>query len=161
MIKKKIYFCISHSAYGTKIQEIYATAVSRISTQLNDVYMINVTNTEKIPDECNLLIIPRITEDLKKKKKDKIVDYINNGGNLLILQEAKSLIHSEDMPNYQEILDLYGVSISDTIIMEGNSEFMLTGKPDYVIPQVNKDSSIGKNMQENSKLFMIYLIPPI
>lgn len=154
--KKNIYFCISHSAYGTKIQEIYATAVSRISTQLNDVYMINLSNAEVIPDNCDILIIPRVTEDFSVEEKNKIIDYINRGGNIIALQEAKSLIDCGDTPNYQEILDMYGVSISDSIVMEGTSEFMLSGKPDFVIPQVNKESCIGKYMEDNSKLFMIY-----
>lgn len=154
--KKSIYFCVTHSAYGTKIQEIYATAVSRLSTQLNDVYMINISNTEKIPDDCDVLIIPRVTEDFTMEEKNKIIDYINRGGNIIALQEAKSLIDSGETPNYQEILDLYGVSISDSIVMEGTPEYMLSGKPDFVIPQINKQSSIGKNMEENAKLFMIY-----
>ena len=154
--KKNIYFCVTHSAYGTKIQDIYATVVSRMSNQLNDVYMINISNTEKIPDDCDILIIPRITEDFSTEEKNKVIDYINKGGNIIALQEAKSLIDSSDTPNYQEILDLYGVNISDGILMEETSEYMLSGKPDFIIPQVNKQSSIGKSMQENAKLFMIY-----
>lgn len=154
--KKNIYFCISHSAYGTNIQEIYATVVSRLSTQLNDVYMINISNAEKIPDDCSILIIPRVIEDFSEEEKNKIIDYINNGGDIIALQEAKSLIDSTDTPNYQQILDMYGVSISDGIVMEGSSDYMLSGKPDFIVPQINKESSIGKSLEDNSKIFMIY-----
>lgn len=154
--KKNIYFCISHSAYGAEIQNIYATIISRISTKLNDIYMINITNAEKIPDDCDVLIISRVVEDFSDEEKSKLVDYINNGGDIVVLQDAKTLIKSQDTPNYQEILDMYGVNISDSLIMESGSENMLINMPDFILPKVNEQSNIGKKLENDARLFMIY-----
>ena len=50
------------------------------------------------------------------------------------------------MTNFQKVLDEYGVSNSNGVILEGDSNKMVSGASNFVIATINNNSSITKNM---------------
>ena len=107
--RKKIYLYTTHSTYKDYPEAYFATLINKLEGKLNEINYLDLTETNSIPDDCDCLLIPTLGEDISENERDILINYINNGGNILILQESYSIIDS-DLPNFQSVIDLYGIS---------------------------------------------------
>ena len=81
--KPKVYFLMGHNEFSPSN---YLSALSNyIENDVNDVDSLNLLTTE-VPAECDLLIICDPTQDFEDIVTEKIENYIENGGNILWLQ---------------------------------------------------------------------------
>ncbi|MBP3501882.1 MAG: Gldg family protein [Clostridia bacterium] len=151
---KKIYLYINHSTYKDYPEAYFSTLISKLEGKVNEINYLDLSTEENIPDDCNCLVIPTLGEDISEKERDILINYINNGGNILILQESYAIINT-DLPNFKSVIDLYGISFSDGIVMEGNTENMLNNIPEFIVEKINTDSTIGKNLNKNSKILLV------
>ena len=134
----KIYFVTNHMVYSNAFQ----TAKELLKNEANEVEDLDLLVKGEIPADCNVLVLTSLQEDFSEYEKDLIVNYINNGGNMMILAEPN--YRKAELPNFNLILDLYGVSVSEGIIFETNDKKMLNGYPNFVLPTINATSSITK-----------------
>ena len=51
-----------------------------------------------------------------------------------------------DMPNFQAVLDEYGVSVSEGYLLEGDANQMMAGAPNFIIAPINSSSELVKNI---------------
>ena len=89
--------------------------------------------TSDFPDDCNVLIIATPTQDFTEVETNKILNYINNGGNILWFNNAVTT----SLSNVQKVLDTYGVSIGNGIIKETDSDRMLPGAQGFILPSLS------------------------
>lgn len=89
-------------------------------------------------------------EDISSVEKEYIVNYINNGGKILLLEDANVL--NKNLPNYQSILDLYGISVSSGVLMEQSADKMVYNKPGFIITETSQNTSLTQKL--NMKLNM-------
>lgn len=152
----KIYICMDKSVYAEKY---YLSFVSIASALGVDTYGLNLASDMNIPDDCEcLVIVPLVYRnedgtatmiDFTDEEKNVIVDYINKGGNILFLQESKSLINTET-PNLDYIMGLYGISISDGIVCQGDNN--IQNKISYIYPEIETNNNILKAIKNDSKV---------
>ncbi len=114
---------------------------------------LDTTNAKKfeIPKDADLLILPTLTSDLNKKVSDKIKDYILAGGNILIFNDP-NIEKKGEFTNYNEILDLYGISFANTFVVE-DSDHAITGTDSYMFGTVSETSEISRNINVSPILF--------
>ena len=86
-----------------------------------------------MPNDCDCLIIATPTEDFTEVETNKIIDYINDGGNILWFNNART----DDLPNVQKVLDLYGVKIGEGEVRETDSNKMLPGANGFILPNIS------------------------
>ena len=101
----------------------------------------------KVPEDCSCLIIPTPTEDISEEEKSYLINYINNGGNIMLLQDANIL--KTNTPNFQSILDMYGFSVSEGVVMEQDENKMVYNMPGFVITDVGTYTSLTKKLNMN------------
>ena len=155
-IENKMYICMDKSVYSEKY---YLSFVSIASSLGIDTYGLNLAEDMKIPNDCECLVIVPIADraddgsitmsDFSDEERDVIVEYINNGGNILFLQESKTLTNAET-PNLDYIMGLYGINISDGIICQENNN--IQDKISYVYPCVELENDILKTVNKDSKI---------
>ena len=97
-----------------------------------DVADLDLLTTE-FPEDCDVLVIATPTEDFTELETDKIINYINNGGNILWLSNAKTT----ELANVQKVLDMYGVSVGNGIVRETDSDRMLPGSQNFILPSLS------------------------
>ncbi|MBQ3407697.1 MAG: Gldg family protein [Clostridia bacterium] len=151
-----VYICLDKSIYSEKM---YTTFVNIVGVLGYDTYGLNLSTDKNIPDNCKCLVIPPLVQrneegeirvsDFSDEEKEIIVNYINNGGNILFLQESKSVVQG-DTPNLDYIMSLYGVSISDGIVCQADNK--IQNIPSYIYPTINTNNSIFKNINDKSKV---------
>lgn len=111
--KPKVYFMNNHTEFAI---DYFSSLIEKMENDANEVEEIDLFAKGAIPEDCNVLIIPTLSEDITVQEKEEIIKYINNGGELLILNGP--VPEKVNFSNFQPILDLYGVSMMKGIIYE-------------------------------------------
>ena len=140
-VKPKIYFLTGHNMYS---DDYFQYLKNAFIEEVNEVAQLNLLTAGKVPDDCNVLVITALKEDIKEMEKDRLIDYIKKGGEILLLLDPN--LDNIKLANFQKVLDEYGVSISNGFILEGDSNKMISGAPNFVISTINRSSAITKNM---------------
>lgn len=140
-VKPKIYFLTGHNLYSETYFQYLQNALIE---EVNEVEQLDLMTAGKVPDDCNALIITALKEDLKEVEKDRLIDYTKKGGKILLLLDPN--LDKIELPNFQKVLDEYGISNSEGIVIEGDTSKMIYGAPNFVITSINSNSSITKNI---------------
>lgn len=102
--------------------------------EINDVETLDLLVTGKIPDDTSLIIIGSPTKDFMDQEVEILTNYINQGGKILWMNDP--VLSEEKFPNMQKILDLFGASFQDGIILEQDETKMALQSPNYIIPNI-------------------------
>ena len=149
-VKPKVYFLEGHNAYS-KLNFQYLTEALTIDT--NEIEYVDLQKVGNIPEDCKVLVITTLKEDITAKEKDAIISYIHKGGEILLLLNPN--IEKVNKPNFQTVLDEYGVSISEGVILEGDTNQMMMD-PYFVITPINNESEIVRNISMGLNACMMY-----
>lgn len=147
--EKKTYIYLEKSVYNEKY---FSTLIKRIKYMGNGIEKLELSKNNNIPEDCNCLVIPPLLTDISDQEKNIIVDYINNGGNIMFLEESKSLLKTET-PNLNFIMNLYGFSISEGVIIETDNR--VQKDPGVIYANINLDNDIYKTLNKNSKITLV------
>lgn len=143
--KPKIYFLSNHIMYD---MQYYSIIMESMKNDANEVETLDIISKGEIPDDTDCLVITTLREDITELERDKIIEYIKNGGEILLMCGPN--ITNASLENFQKVLDEYGVTISNGVVFEGNNANMLNGYPDFIIETVQNTSVTQKlNMTLN------------
>lgn len=145
----KIYFATNHVYYSDQ----YEMLKEYLKNEANDVSTLDLLVSGKVPDDCDVLVITTLEEDYTEYEANLVIDYINNGGNLMILEEPN--YKGLTLTNFQKILDQYGASISNGVIYETDESNEISGYPNFIIPQVSYSSDITKYIASDGAVALI------
>lgn len=149
-VKPKIYFLTGHNLYSTSYLQYLQNAIIEEANEVDD---LDLMTTGEVPEDCNVLVITALKEDIKELEKDSLIKYIQKGGKILLLLDAN--LNNVKLTNFQKVLDEYGVSVSNGIILEGDTSKMVSGAPNFVIATMNSSSSITKNINMDMNVCLI------
>ena len=89
---------------------------------------------DEIPQDAQGIVINAPTSDYSEEDADKILRYLDQGGNALIVPTWTN----EEMQNFEQILNYYGVSLVDGMIVEEDrSHYYQT--PYWLFPSVAQE----------------------
>ena len=134
--KPQIYFLAGHGEYGIGESDPMEQLKVYIENDINDVNSLDLL-TSDMPETCDVLIIANPTSDFTDLETEKIQNYINNGGNIMWLQDPYAFNTNQgELKNVNKILSQYGISFSNGVVCETSSENMIINSPDLIIPQM-------------------------
>ena len=93
---------------------------------------LNLMDADAVPEDAQCLIINAPTSDFSEDDADKVITYLNNGGNLLVTTNSEV---TENMKNFESILSAYGISRQKGMIAESETS-MYYQNPFYLLPDV-------------------------
>ena len=131
--KPVIYFLKGHGEYSL---ESHLTILSLyLQNEVNEVKSLDLLVTNKVPEDISLLVICSPTQDFKDFETELIMEYINNGGKILFLNDSN---FKEELVNVQKILDVFGISFDNKgILFEEDSSKMVMQTPNLIIPSIS------------------------
>lgn len=142
--KPHIYILSGKAYYNT--QQALSNIVTQLQKDANEIEYLDILTTGSIPENCECLIITTLSKDLDEIEKDKIIEYIQNGGKIMMLT-SQNLFNIET-PNFNAVLAQYGITIGFGAIFEQDANKMLQA-PELVITDVNASymNKIDMNIQ--------------
>ncbi len=93
---------------------------------------LNLVSEEGVPDDCEALIIYSPARDISSKELTKIEDYMENGGNILLITDCDA----EGLENVEELMDEYGIEPVDGMVVEDDSNYFMSNYPNYLLPSI-------------------------
>lgn len=117
-----------------------------------EIKSLNLLSEEAVPDDAECLFIFAPATDLMKEEADKIISYLENGGKALIVSNYTD----EDMPNFESVLENYGVQPVDGIVLEGNTDNYVSQNPYYLLPNI-ESGEITSELSSQSRYVLVPL----
>lgn len=147
--KPKIYILSGNTYYDT--EQALQTVITELEDEANEVEYLDILITGSVPQDCKCLVITTLQKDLSELERDKILEYIQNGGKVMMLTSQNIL--QIDTPNFNQILAQYGISIGFGAIFEQDASKMLQNAPEFVITDVN--ASFMENIDMKMKMCFV------
>ena len=142
----KIYMVTGHGEL-----ELDSTFTDIIQKANIDTETINLMDYDAVPEDAAAVFVNAPTEDLSADDAEKILTYLNKGGDIFV----NTTYTGKDMPNFEKLLDFYGVQVSKGLIIETaqNSYYQ---DPFYLLPTIEYDSITSDIYSGNSYIFAPY-----
>ena len=112
---------------------------------------LNLITSESVPEDADCIMINAPQKDISADEKDRLLSYMENGGHVLLITDYMET----DTQNLDAVLENYGLSVSDCIIIEGNSQYYYPGYPSYLIPRIQSSEAVG-DMTSDDLVLMPY-----
>ena len=130
----KMYVATGHSEVA--LPDTLTKAFAKMNVETADLELLTA---EKIPDDCNILMINGPTSDLADNEKKIVLDYLKAGGNAIINLSYTT----EKMTNLEEVLEYYGIQSKQGIICETSGKYYYY--PNFIVPELGTDASEMEN----------------
>jgi len=126
----KIYFTEGHG------ERTFATAFTNGLKKENVEYeTVNLMDYDEIPDTAACLVINAPTADLSADDAEKVIRYLEQGGNVILVTE----LTEEATPNLDQVCDFMGVEIVPGVVVEQDAGNYYRN-PYYLLPKLSYGS---------------------
>lgn len=143
---------ILYTLEGHSEVELSTAMISSIEKENIEIKSLNLVTEESVPEDTDILMINGPQKDLSEEESQKIITYLENGGKAFIISNYTT----EDMPNFNSILEDYGVQTEDGVIIEGDSNNCIPQAPYYLVPDI-QNTDITSSLVSNNHYVLIPL----
>lgn len=141
----KIYLLEGHGE--TSFDDSFLSAIEKENV---DYETINLVNYDEVPGDAQCVMINSPTEDLSDDDTEKMLNYMNNGGDVLLI----SGYTGKELANFSSLLDYYGVSVSMGLVIEADKNYYYGRNPFYLFPDITYDSITSSAYNSGSYVFV-------
>lgn len=91
------------------------------------VNVVNVIADPTIPEDCDILVIMGLREDLSATETENICQFIEKGGDVIISNDINPTNQVIEMPNFNRVLNEYSMSLpNNMLVYENDSSKLVT-----------------------------------
>lgn len=126
----KFYLVTGHGELA--FEESFLSAIKKENVAYEELALYAA---DEIPEDAQGIIINAPTSDFSADDADKVIAYLEKGGNALLVPTVVDV----EMTNFEKILAYYGVSVVDGVIVEGDRNHYYQN-PYYLFPVIESDS---------------------
>ena len=120
----KIYKLIGHGEED--LNNVYKKQIEFAGYELNDLDLIN---TQKVPDDCEILFITTPQKDWTEQEKDLIDKYLASHSAIIFMD-----LTNQKFINIQALTKKYGFEFKNALVIENNGENFVRDYKTYLIP---------------------------
>lgn len=117
----------------TALSGSFTEAVEKLNVELKS---LNLLENEAIPEDAEGLIINAPVKDFSSDDVKKVLAYLENGGKAVITAGYTT----ENMTNFESLLEAYGVTVVDGMIAEGSTSAYYQN-PFYLLTKASSDDA--------------------
>ena len=100
---------------------------------------LSLLTESAVPADCSALIINNPTSDISAGELDKVRDYIAGGGKVMLFTNYEN----DTLTSLHAFAADYGIDYVGGIVIEGNSNYYMSGAPYYLLPKRQAASVTG------------------
>ncbi|MGI6095928.1 MAG: GldG family protein [Lachnospiraceae bacterium] len=128
------------------------TLTSSVQKENINIESLNLLTQESVPEDADCIFIFAPTTDFSEEETSKVLEYLENGGKAIII----SSYMQEKLQNFQSIVENYGVTICDGIVVEGDSDYYIANTPFYLLPEMGDNDITSSFVQEGRHVLVPY-----
>lgn len=108
----------------------YQGAVEKENVEIQELSLLSM---EAVPEDADLVLICQPQRDLSESECQKLSDYLQSGGNMLLITDPPP---EEEPENLKKLMMGYGVESVKGVVVEGDQEHYAWGAPYYLLPDL-------------------------
>ncbi len=143
-----IYLLTGHGE--ADLSDSFAESIEKSNIETATFSLLTV---DEIPEDADAIMIYAPTSDISEEEADMLLAYLEDGGCVFVISGPQE---DDEMTNLHSLLEYYGVTTEEGIIIEGNRSNYAVGYPYVLLPDLG-DSDITSELAENNN----YIIVPI
>ena len=128
----KIYTLTGHSEAA--LSETLKTQITDLNYVISELKLLTVS---EVPDDASAIIINVPKADLNDDDVTKLKAYLDKGGKVFLLTSA---LAKSPLENLMKVTGYYGLSMSENIIIEENTDKCVSGMPYWLLPDISSHS---------------------
>lgn len=121
----KVYMTEGHGEYS--LSSSFTNALKKENV---DYETVNLMDYDMVPEDAACLIINAPGSDFSSDDKDKVIEYLNAGGNVILVTG----LTEGETPNLDAITDYMGLSIAEGLVVEKDTSYYYRN-PYYLLPR--------------------------
>lgn len=124
---------VLYTLEGHDEASLSATLTASIEKENIEIRSLSLLTSEAVPEDARILLIYGPLSDISAEEKEKITAYLDRGGQVIYLLGYTD----QETPNLDALLEEYGISLTDGLVMEGSSDHYLPNYPYYLLPDIS------------------------
>lgn len=120
-----VYFLEGHNEVA-----VYENLLSRFRKGGYNTANLSLLKEKEVPEDAVALVINGPENDLSADEVTAIKKYINTGGNVVMMASLDIM----DTPNYDALMEEYGVNITEGSVLEGDYYYVYNQIPFAILP---------------------------
>jgi len=133
--------------------ELPSTFSEQIEKENMELDSFSLLNSDEIPEDADCILIYAPATDISTEEKEMLAEYVNNGGKMMAIAGPTE---SGKLENLYALLEDYGVTSEEGIVVEGNREYYAFQSPMILLPYIGDSEITAPLLEEN-----YYAIMPI
>ena len=143
-VQKKIYTVTGHG------EDSLSTTITDLMTKNNyTTEELNLLMTDSIPDDCDLLLMDGLTNDLSDDEVSLLSGYLGEGGKVMCLLGDTGIA---SLPKLAGLLKDYGIEGADGYIADPQRCYQ--NQPYYIFPVLNLSGDMADGISSQMVLLM-------
>lgn len=131
--------------------ELPSTFASQLEQDNIETQTFSLLTVDEVPEEADCVIIYAPTSDISQEEADMLSDYVANGGKLLVMAGPAE---DDSLTNLYSLLENYGVTASEGIVVEEDREHYAFQTPYVLLPDMTSSEITDSLIEDNYYVFM-------
>lgn len=131
--------------------ELPSTFSDQLEKENCEVNTLSLLTVDQIPEEADCVLIYAPSTDLSEEEVDMLRDYVTGSGKLMV---SAGTTENGSLPNLYSLLEDYGVTPAEGIVVEGDREHYAFGMPYVLMPDIASSDITDSLTEENYYVLM-------
>ena len=131
--------------------ELPSTFSDQLEKENYEVNTLSLLTVDEIPAEADCILIYAPSTDLSEEEVTMLTDYVTGGGKLMV---CAGPTENGTLTNLYSLLEAYGVTTSEGIVVDGDREHYAFGMPYVLMPDLASSDITDSLMEENYYVLM-------
>ncbi len=141
-----LYLLTGHGE--SDLTDSFTSALTKQNIETEEFSLLTV---DEIPEDADAVVINAPTSDLSEDEVSMLQDYLDNGGHLLVISGPQE---DDDLTNLHALLENYGITVEEGIVIEGNRDNYALGYAYMLLPNL-EDSDITSELSDNNNYIIM------
>lgn len=124
---------VAYAVSGHSETAIPDALTTQIANQNIEVQTLDLVQAEELPKDCSALIFYAPLKDITEKEAKLLEEFLNNGGGVYLVTTWQA----GSLPHLEGLLEKFGVSIGDGMVMEGDTGYTNQNAPYIIFAQLD------------------------
>ncbi len=132
-------------------EELPSTFAEQVEKDNIEVTTFSLLTLETVPEEADCVLIHAPSTDISEDEADKLAAYVSAGGKLMVVSGPAA---EDSLANLNSLLEYYGVTVQDGIVVEEDQSYYYYGYPYILLPDLNSHSITDPIVESNYYVLM-------
>lgn len=126
-----------------ELTESFQEALERDNLETESLSLLNL---ESVPEETECILINSPSTDISETERDMLLDFMEEGGRVLVISGTTE---EEELPNLNSVIENYGISVQEGVVVEENTENYVYGNPVLLMPEMKSSDITDPLIEDN------------